>query len=51
MNKKVKTGIIAAVWILIWQLAAWVMDQPIVLVGPADVCRRWRNRSGSRNSG
>ena len=39
MNKKVRTGMIAAVWVLVWQLAAWMMDQPIVLVGPADVCR------------
>lgn len=39
MKKSTRTFLIAGIWILLWQIAAWQFDRGILFVGPADVCR------------
>lgn len=38
-NRKLRTVLILAVWILIWQASAVWIDNRIVFVGPLEVCR------------
>ena len=39
MGEYSKRVIIAAAWILVWQLAAWLVDNRILLVGPLETVR------------
>lgn len=39
MKKSVRTLVIAAVWLVIWQAAAWLIDRPVIFVGPDAVGR------------
>lgn len=48
MKKSVRTGIIIAIWLALWQLAAWSIDRSIVFVGPAEVCRALAAQVGQR---
>lgn len=46
MRKSVRTIIIAGIWLLLWQLAAWQFDRALLFVGPADVCRALMEQAG-----
>lgn len=39
MKKRVRMVGVAAVWICLWQLAAVLVQNPVIFVGPLDVCR------------
>ena len=46
MRKSVRTIIIAGIWLLLWQLAAWQFDRALLFVGPVDVCRALMEQAG-----
>lgn len=38
IKKNIRTGLVIFIWIILWQIAAWVIGRPIFFVGPMEVC-------------
>lgn len=47
MKKKYRTVLIIAIWILLWQLAAVLIDRKIIFVGPLEVVKALAEQVGS----
>lgn len=47
VKKRIRTGIIILIWIILWQMAAVIINRPIFFVGPIEVVQSFLTQVGT----